>query len=511
MSENIYEFDESIFDEKEIYRNLVIIEDYVKHIEKCNLEIQKISSTRSYKLGESIKKLNQEIIKGTWKDRYIFVKWVLLKLFNKKNNITFKNQSSFSKIMKYNNRKISNLKEREKKLEVLKYGMKKIDEIIVNSDYKFVDLFVLKCGWNMNLFQRPQHIAINTSKIDGLVLFRGAFDGVDKNMNYPIQKIRNNLYLIDMDNKELFYYLIKKISEISKPKLLHLYSTDNNFSIKEIKKFEKNGFKILYEYIDEISPDISQRKIPVETYDKHYYILKNKNYNVVTTSEKLYQETYNYRGSKNLILSCNGVEYSDWDTSKKQDIPDDLKEILKLNKNIIGYYGAIAPWLDYAIIRKLLTERPEYQIVFIGEIFNSSFNEQDFIEFTNFNFLGAKDYYELKNYAKFFDVCIIPFVKNKITESTSPIKLFEYMALNKPIVTTDLLECRKYDSVIIAKNADDFVSKIDFAIKMKDNQEYINLLDKEAHENTWNSKTKEIFNNQDFEIYDYLGNEGRKK
>ncbi len=58
------------------------------------------------------------------------------------------------------------------------------------------------------------------------------------------------------------------------------------------------------------------------------------------------------------------------------------------------------------------------------------------------------------------DVMIIPFVLNEITSSTSPVKLFEYMAMKKPIVTTDMLECRKYKSVLIGKNYEDFIKKI---------------------------------------------------
>ena len=66
------------------------------------------------------------------------------------------------------------------------------------------------------------------------------------------------------------------------------------------------------------------------------------------------------------------------------------------------------------------------------------------------------------------------------------------MTLGKPIVTTDLQECRKYRSVLIGKNHKDFMEKIEEAIKLKSDKNYLKLLDKEAKENDWKYKAKSI-------------------
>ena len=91
---------------------------------------------------------------------------------------------------------------------------------------------------------------------------------------------------------------------------------------------------------------------------------------------------------------------------------------------------------------------------------------------------------------------IIFYLINSITQATSPLKLFEYMALGKPIVTTAMKECKKYKSVMIANNNEEFIDLIDKSIELsKDkNNSYFDLLNKEALENTWKEKAISIIN-----------------
>ena len=64
--------------------------------------------------------------------------------------------------------------------------------------------------------------------------------------------------------------------------------------------------------------------------------------------------------------------------------------------------------------------------------------------------------------------------------------------MGHPIVTTDMRECRKYKSVLIGKNHDDFIVKIDKALNMDKNSEYYNWLEEEALDNTWSKKAETL-------------------
>ena len=66
------------------------------------------------------------------------------------------------------------------------------------------------------------------------------------------------------------------------------------------------------------------------------------------------------------------------------------------------------------------------------------------------------------------------------------------MALGKPIVTTGINEASNYRSCLIANTKDDFIKKINEALKLKDDSKYISLLDKEAQENTWEKRFSNV-------------------
>ncbi len=139
-----------------------------------------------------------------------------------------------------------------------------------------------------------------------------------------------------------------------------------------------------------------------------------------------------------------------------------------------------------------MAAKGKYQIVLFGIKYDDSYEKAGLDKLENVHFLGARDYQVLQNYASKIDVLTIPFLINDITKATSPVKLFEYMALNKPIVTTDMDECRKYESVLIGRDHAEFIDKLDEAIKKKSDSSYMKLLDKEALENTWEEKAKLI-------------------
>ena len=114
------------------------------------------------------------------------------------------------------------------------------------------------------------------------------------------------------------------------------------------------------------------------------------------------------------------------------------------------------------------------------------------IKFAAVRYFGKKPYEQLAGYVHYFDVCMIPFVINGITAATSPVKLFEYMSMEKPVVSTALPECLKYDAVSIAHSPDEFVRLVTEAWDERDNDDVKEKLRQCARGNDWSAKAQEL-------------------
>lgn len=369
------------------------------------------------------------------------------------------------------------------------YRYHKIIREILNGKYERIILWRSSFGYNVPLFQRPQHIANNLVKNNSLIFYE-VTTMTDKVKT--ISKKQENLYLFNFNNILLNRILMKELAKINKPKYIQLYCTDWKLTVANIEDYLSKGFKLIYEYVDHLSADLAGTKeIPKNILEKFAYVISNKDVYIIVTAEELKKDIEKRRGNKNLGYSTNGVDYEFFQKWEDYELEKDYLDIINNGKINLCYYGALAKWFDYDLIKKI-AKTNKYNIIFFGLKYDESYDLNKMDEVKNVYFLGSKDYQVLKYYAIKCDILMIPFLLNDITKSTSPVKIFEYMAMKKPIVTTDLLECHKYESVLIGQDHNDFLKKLEEAYKLKDDSKYHKLLQKEAKENDWSKKAKII-------------------
>lgn len=358
---------------------------------------------------------------------------------------------------------------------------------MLSGEYDRIILWRSGFGYNVPLFQRPQHIARSLAKQGCLVLYEVTTMTDDVK---TITKHEDNLYLVNLSNVFFRNLLMEELDKVTKPKYLQLYSTDWSLSMADVQSYLDRGFRFIYEYIDHISPALSGTSmLPKAISDKYDYAMTHQDTFVVVTADLLREDVIQRRGTTNMAFSTNGVDYAHFQSYEDGFVFDaDFQKVLRIGKPLVCYYGALAKWFDYELVRKIAAT-DKYSVVLFGMKYDESFDEQ-LKGVKNVYFLGPRNYDVLKYYARACDVLTIPFLVNDITRATSPVKVFEYMAMHKPVVTTDMNECRKYGSVLIGKTHAEFIALLDKAMTMKNDPAYLALLDKDARDNDWSMKAR---------------------
>lgn len=357
---------------------------------------------------------------------------------------------------------------------------------IDNTPHEFIDIFGVPMGWNTPLFQRFQHLSLQAGNAGG-ISFYGAHPAVDKDI-LTYKFVSPSLCIVNLEDPAVYNKLFEILDQKDELKYIRIQSIDLATTIDQIESFLQRGYNVVYEYIDEITPQITGN-VPEQIYARHEYILRNTDITVVATSDKLFEQVKPYR-SENMEMINNGVDYDFWNVQKDQvECPEDMKPVLAAGKIIVAYHGALAKWVDYDLLKSIAKDG-RYSLVLIGHEHDDNLKKSKLLACENVYYLGAKDYHSLNQYAAFYDIGILPFIINDITLSVSPVKIFEYMAAGKPVVTYALPECLKYESCLCAYTKDEFMQKLEDATTLREDSEYLKKLQKDALDNTWISITR---------------------
>ncbi|CAG9622820.1 glycosyltransferase [Sutcliffiella rhizosphaerae] len=155
-------------------------------------------------------------------------------------------------------------------------------------------------------------------------------------------------------------------------------------------------------------------------------------------------------------------------------------------KKKIGYIGAWAPWVDDSLVRRLASKLIDHEIVIIGAEFGKNFTLK---HLPNVTFLGQIPHEQLASHLSQMDVCIIPFKITPVTLATNPVKMYEYLATGKPVISSALPECVLAQPYVdIGKNHQEFISKVSYRLSNPGNE---NERKSYSLSNTWENRVNQ--------------------
>ena len=302
------------------------------------------------------------------------------------------------------------------------------------------------------LKQRPQQILSQFARNGWTVYFCNNTQ-VDK----PLEEVEPNLFVVH--NFETFMKDVKH----GKYKIDVAYAT----WAKSAEHLSKVNAKInIYDSIDEF-PD----------WEKYEEFAVNSADIILTSSQRLYEIRSKMHDNVHLVRNAAPSEYINKPSKKPKEYED-------IDGPIVAFVGALGSWTSTYLIKKVAEK---YPTVFVGLEFGKQCP-------SNVINLGCKKHDELYDYYAHADVCLIPFnTKTNITQSASPVKMYEHLAAGAITVATKWHETDLYPSAVLTANSDEeFLARVDEAIAKSKEKGFKDEAKRIASENTWEVRYEQI-------------------
>ena len=163
----------------------------------------------------------------------------------------------------------------------------------------------------------------------------------------------------------------------------------------------------------------------------------------------------------NVHYSPHGVDVELFGQALGGRLPKPI-ELEGVTHPIMGFHGLLDRWVDFDLLERIAETRPAWSIVLIG---NTNIALDRLLRHANIRWLGPVEYERLPEYVAAYDVAMIPFVDNELTRNFNPLKLFEYFAAGKPVVSSEIPEVLLHRPLVrTAATPEEFIRQIEEAL-----------------------------------------------
>jgi UDP-galactopyranose mutase len=242
---------------------------------------------------------------------------------------------------------------------------------------------------------------------------------------------------------------------------------------------------IIYDCMDELSAFLNA---PRQLLQRENALFKVADL-VFTGGASLYHAKKNLH--RNVHCLPSSVERAHFAAAHDPGI--DHPEQKDLGRPRLGFFGAIDERIDLELLEILAAAHPEWEFILVGPVVK--IDPATLPRRPNIHFLGQRPYSELPMFVAGWDVCLLPFSINAATRFISPTKTLEYMAAEKPIVSTPIVDVLgPYGNVVhIAKDAPSFLKACERALdRSRDRSKELALMRQIVTESSWDATAERM-------------------
>ena len=306
------------------------------------------------------------------------------------------------------------------------------------------------------MFQRPQQLLGQFSSSGHTVLYEdlGYFPQPKVNRLSPTLLLCQGVSAMDISH--------------SRPRVLWLTVPSH---INSVQNYDPD--LVVYDAVDEPEEEFA-------SWAPYYPAILERADIIFCSSQSIYD--YFFQRHPQVFLVPNGVDvvhFSPIQRNRPVDLPS--------GKPIIGYSGAIAPWIDWELLKIVIQENPELNFVFIGALFQL---HKFPLKFRNVFYLGLKPYPELPAYLHCFNIGLIPFLQTAMTKGCNPIKLYEYYASGIQVLGTPLPELLTIPKINLESNPQLFSLRLRHLLEGEDSNKAERMAYAQA--NDWTERAGRI-------------------
>jgi glycosyltransferase involved in cell wall biosynthesis len=170
-------------------------------------------------------------------------------------------------------------------------------------------------------------------------------------------------------------------------------------------------------------------------------------------------------------------------TPRPDDLPTD-------GRPIVGCTGQMGSSYDVEIMAQFAAALPDVWFVYIGPMFHAVFDQV--LSLPNVRWLGPRPHHRLPAYLRHFSVCFCPLRINPANDRRSPLRLYDYLAAERPVLSTAIASAVEHQPhVAVGRSADQLIAayrqmaSAGFAVDLPSRQAYVD-------EHTWPRRGQDL-------------------
>lgn len=218
-----------------------------------------------------------------------------------------------------------------------------------------------------------------------------------------------------------------------------------------------HGNPTVYEHVDNWDSSLG-----CMFYDKNDFEEFIRDVKHITVTARVLGEKIEEAGRADYIYCPNAVDSSLFEPTRSYELPEDLV----VGNRTLLYFGSLwGEWFDWDLVVHV-ANNCDCEINLIGD-YQPIANKIKTLP-KNIHFLGLKKHDDLPAYLHYSDIALLPFKNSIIGKYVSPLKIFEYIAMNKPVLGTPLDDIMGYPNVVLSEDKYDWERAVNEGIPAVD-------------------------------------------